>query len=210
MPMENRLDPTPYSTTPTTTNVRSISTYIISVLVALLIGANLLIGYLYLQRRNAQRASVQSTTKAIANPPALQPSVQIIENDAMLKGSQAVVSGIVVNISTAPLSNLNLEFELRRRKDGALESRVATITPGQIEPNQQGKYSLVVPRDYSSAKIKRLASNSIDLGFKTAPGLPRPPEPPPQTVKTIIVKRPPNKNAGGDFINTPDTPAKVP
>ena len=56
MPMENRLDPTPYSSTLTKNNVRSVSTYIISVLVALLIGAALLIGYLYLQRRNAQRA----------------------------------------------------------------------------------------------------------------------------------------------------------
>ena len=138
------------------------------------------------------------------------PSVQIIENDAMLKGSQAVVSGSVVNISTATLSNLNLEFELRRRKDGAIEPRVVAVAPSQIEPNQQGKYSLVVPRDYSSAKIKRLASSSTDLGFKTAPGLPRPPEPPPHTVKTIIIKRPPNKNAGGEFINTPDTPARVP
>jgi hypothetical protein len=212
MPMENRFDQTQYPLTAKNGLGRSKLTYIISVIIALTLSATLLFGYWYLRRQHAERAEAQLKSQAVVSKPALQPSVEIIENDAMLKGSQAIVSGNLVNISTATLSNLILEFELRRRKDGVLESREIAVTPDKIEPNQQGKYTLVLPRDYSTAKIKRLASGagSNELGFKTTPGLQRPPEPPPQTVKTIIIKRPANKGQANDFINTPDTPAKVP
>jgi hypothetical protein len=210
--MENRLDSTQNSLTPRNVFGRSKLTYFIAVLIALTLSVALLFGYLYLRRQHAGLADAQVKSVAVVSKPALPTSVEIIENDAMLKGSQAVVSGIVNNLSTSPLSNLILEFELRRRKDGGLESREIIVAPARIEPHQQGKYSLVLPRDFSAAKIKRLASDggSNDLGFKTTPGLQRPPEPPPQTVRTIIIKRPPSKGQSDDFINTPDTPARVP
>ena len=210
--MENRLPPTQNSLSPQNGFGRSKLTYLISFLIALTFSVALLFGYWYLRRQHALRADTQVKSTVVDSKPALPTSVEIIENDAMLKGSQAIVSGIVNNLSTETLSNLILEFELRRRKDGSLESREVIVAPTKIEPQQQGKYSLVLPRDYSAAKIKRLArdSGSSELGFKTTPGLQRPPEPPPQTVKTIIVKRPSSKNQSDDFINTPDTPARIP
>lgn len=210
--MENRLDSTQNSISRRNVFGQSKLTYFISVLIALTFSVALLFGYWYLRRQHAGLADTGVKSVAIASKPALPTSVEIIENDAMLKGSQAVVSGIVNNLSTAPLSNLILEFELRRRKDGGVESRQVIIAPATIEPHQQGKYSLILPRDFSTAKIKRLASDAgvNELGFKTTPGLQRPPEPPPQTVKTIIIKRPPSKGQSDDFINTPDTPARVP
>ncbi len=186
--------------------------FIISIVCAFALTAALLTGYWFLRQRHAERSRIQTQTQSAESPPPLPPSAQIIENDAMLKGSQAIVSGQVLNISSDTLSDLSIEFELKRRKDGTLETREVIIEPKKIEPQQQGKYSLTLPRDFSSAQIKRLmgGSGSTNLVFKTAQGLQRPPEPPPQTVKTIIVKRPATKNNGDEFINTPENPAKVP
>ncbi len=85
------------------------------------------------------------------------------------------------------------------------------VEPKELAPNQKGRYSITLTGDYSSIKILSIKSgaNSTEIGFKKAPGIPRPVEPPHEP-KTIIVNRPSAPKQGEEFINTPDNPAKIP
>jgi hypothetical protein len=185
---------------------------IAAVVCALAITGALFAGYLYLRRRHAQNELARQQAQA---PPAQKPTgpplLQVYEDDALIKGSQAMLGGTVVNISTETLTDLTVELELHQRKGGGKETRSVAITPKDLTPEQQGRYTLTVQsRDYSYARLLRIKSGarSSDIVYKTAQGAQRPPEPPPQG-KTVVVPRPPRKGEE-EFINTPDKPARVP
>ena len=186
---------------------RSKLALVVAIICALGISAALFAGYYYLQRRHAEKMRATQQSKASPNLP---PEAQIYEDEALLKGAQAVIGGTVVNISQATLANLTVDLELKRRQDGTLETRSVAVEPGELAPDQQGRYSLSISsRDYRGARLLRLRSGARadDVPFKTAPGAQRPPEPPLPT--RTIIKRPPPPS-GEEFINTPDRPAKVP
>jgi hypothetical protein len=185
---------------------------IISAFCALAVTGGLLAGYMYLQRRHAERT--RATQQAMATPekpPAIPPQAQIYEDEAMLKGAQAIIGGTVRNISNQTLADLSVELELTRRQDGSNEQRILPLEPKNLAPDQQGRFSLsVLKRDYRSAHVVRLKSGagSAEVAFKTAPGAQRPPERTPDT--TVIVNQSaPRKNTGEEFINTPDNPATI-
>jgi hypothetical protein len=206
-------DTTPESNDLESEGRRSTLFFIVSVLCALAVTGGLLAGYMYLQRRNAaqQRAREQAMT-----PPekvVLPPQAQIYEDDAMMKGTQAIIGGTVRNISKEKLADLSVELELIRRSNGSTERRTVAVEPKDLDPDQQGRYSLsVLKRDYRSAHLLRLKSGaaSADIAFKIAPGVQRPPERTPDTPKTIIVNRPAPRGSGEEFINSPDKPATIP
>lgn len=187
---------------------------IISALCALAVTGALLAVYLHLQRRNAEqtRATQQAMTPP-EKPPAIPPQAQVYEDEAMLKGTQAVIGGTVRNISVEKLSDLSVELELIRRKDGGTERRTLPLDPKDLAPDQQGRYALsVLKRDYRSAHIVGLKSvaGSTEVAFKAAPGTQRPPERPPKTTETVIINQPgPRKGSGEEFINSPDNPATI-
>ncbi|MGB7924706.1 MAG: hypothetical protein WCF57_15805 [Pyrinomonadaceae bacterium] len=189
---------------------------LISALCALAVTGGLLAGYLYLQRRHAERTrATQQAMTPPEKPPAIPPQAQVYEDEAMLKGAQAVVGGTVRNISKETLSDLSVELELIRRKDGGTERRTLPLEPKDLAPDQQGRYSLsVLKRDYRSAHLVSLKSgataDSKEVAYKSAPGAQRPPERPPKSTETVIVNQPaPRKGSSEEFINSPDNPATI-
>lgn len=137
---------------------------------------------------------------------------QVYEDEAMLKGSRAVVGGTVENVSGASLDKLSVEIELKRRKDGAQETRTVQVEPHNLAPGERGRYALTVTRDWNSARLVSLKSGTrggASVAYNTARGALRPPEKPPEPkTKVIVVQRPRPK--GEEFINTPETADRVP
>ncbi len=192
---------------------------IVAIICALALTGGLFLGYMLLKKRHAEQVNAQAQAEraaaqqaATVSKPAGPPLLQVFVDDAMLRGSQTLLGGTLVNISDQKLSDLSVELELRQRKGGQAETRAVAVQPKDLDPNQQGRYALKLPsQDYSSARLLRIKSGASadELAFKTAPGAQRPPEVIKPEVKTIIVKPPPSKG-NGDFINTPDTPTRIP
>jgi hypothetical protein len=186
---------------------------IISVVLALAISAALLIGFMVWRKRHEELVGISPQAQASKQArPALPAKVQVYMDEAVRKGPQAIIGGTVHNISGENLSNLSLELELTHRKDTGTEVRVLNVEPRDLAPDQKGRYSLTVTGDYSSVKLLHIKSgaNSDEIGFKKAPGAPRPVERAPETTRTIIVNRPSAPKQGEEFINTPDNPSKIP
>lgn len=192
-------------------NERS-STALVAVVSCLLLAAVLTAGYFLLFRGTAE-PPVPSRQQS-EQPMAASTEAQIFEDEALIKGSQAVIGGTVRNISREPLSGLTLELELKRRADGSTETRTVAVQPDTLAPGSEGKYTLTLPRqEFSATQIKRLRSSArpTQIVFKTAQGARRPRELPPEPpTRTVIVQRPTPRSSGEEFINTPDTPTRVP
>jgi hypothetical protein len=190
---------------------RSSLVKIVSILMALAITAALLIGFLIWRKRHQEIVGVKPQAQAPAIRPALPLKVQVYMDEPVRKGPQALIGGTVQNISDEALSSVSLEVELTRRKDAGTEVRSIKVEPGELAPNQKGRYSLTLTGDYRSIKLLNIKSGpaSNEIGFKVAPGAARPVEHTPET-KTIIVNQPSAPKKGEEFINTPDNPAKIP
>lgn len=182
------------------------------VIAVLLIGVILAASYFLFFRQTAPNLAGQESPRQDV-PAATSTEVQIFEDEPIVKDSQAVISGTVRNISRAPLTDLSLEFELKRRNGGNTEVRNVSVEPSNLAPGEDGKYSFSLARqEFSETQIKHLksATRSAFIAFKTAPGARRPKElPPQQQTRTIIIQRPSPRSKGEEFINTPDTPIKV-
>lgn len=193
---------------------RSPLTLIVALLCALAITGLLFGGYIYLRRRHAARElAARQAQAAPTTKPVGPPLLQVYEDDAMIKGAQALLGGMVVNISSEPLTEITVELELRRRAGGGNENRSVALTPKDLGPGERGRYELsVLTRDYSNARLVRISSKSrpADIPFKSAQGAQRPPERTPQTTRTIMVPRPAPRKGEEEFINTPDNPSRVP
>lgn len=196
---------------PETRRGRSSLIQVVSILLALAITATLLIGFLVWRKRHEERVGVEPQAQSKSVRPALPLKVQVYMDEAVRKGPQALIGGTVHNISNEALSNLSLEIQLTRRKDAGTETRSLGVEPKELAPDQKGRYSLTLTGDYDSVKILSIKSgpNSAEIGFKKAPGAPRPVERTPEP-KTIIVNRPSAPKQGEEFINTPDNPARIP
>ena len=183
---------------------------VVGVLCAVLLTAALFGGYLYLRKRHARETAARELAEANQFKPVLPPKAQIYVDDAMMKGGQTIIGGTVQNISGEQLSDLSVEINLTRRKDGFRETKVIPLEPHDLAPEEQGRYSFaVIAQDYSTARVLGLKSGSLkaQIPFKTLPGAQRPPEKTPEG-KTIVVSKP--RRRGEEFLNTPDNPAKVP
>lgn len=192
---------------------KSVFTRSLAVIIAFGFTILLLIGYTFLRWQHAKRLRAEQESKQLSAQPTPAPSLQVFIDDATLKGSQAIISGTVQNISTQTFSGINVEIELKRRKDGSTEMRTLALEPSSLGPDERGRYQLSVPSgEYRDARLKRIrkGTDSAEIAFKTAPGAQRSPERTPTTTKTIIIKPTPNRINGEEFINTPDTPVTVP
>jgi len=185
---------------------------VLAVVCALTVTAGILFGYSYLSWRNSERLRLQQAAEVPAQKPSPSPQAVVFVDEAMIKGPQAVIGGTVQNISPAKYTNLKVEIELKRRKDGGVETRMLDLVPSEVEPEQQGRYSLNVPsREYRESKVLSIRSGEgfTFVPFKTMPGASRPKERLPES-KTIIIKPSPRRGNGEEFINTPETPVKIP
>ncbi len=179
-----------------------------AVVCALLLTVSLLFGYLFLRQRHNRRIEAEKQAQLAAQQVS-PPIAHIKENEARLKGSEAILSGTISNISNEKIENLSLEFELKRR-GGGTEHRTIEVVPPNLNPGEEGHYSFAIAsKDWSSARIVHLRDGRgrNDIAFKTSLGEKRPAERTPQVPKVVVVPRPKPKGEG--FINTPDNPIPI-
>jgi|SRR5215813_3604546 len=189
---------------------QSRSRLLLGMLLALLVTGLLVAGYSLLRKRHQQRviAEQQLNTPPVTEPKG-PPQVEILVDDALIKGDQRLLGGTVKNISERNLNDLTVDLELIRRKDGGTEKVSAGVDPRELPPQQQGRYSIQLKAaDYLSVKLAGLRSgaNPALVAFIAGTGQKRPPEK--YEGKTIIVSRPSSGKEG--FLNTPDNPGRVP
>jgi len=189
---------------------RSVVPKVLAGISALVITALVFAGYAVLRKRHAQESGALALS---SSPPTAEPrkppKALVMVDDALLQGGKTIIGGTVRNTSTEKLEGLSVEVELKRRKDGVAEKQLIALEPAQLEPEQEGRYSLELKaQDYGSARLVALkaGANLVPLPYTTAQGQKRPLER--LESKTITVDKPSSKR--GEFLNSPDKPARVP
>ena len=181
---------------------------IAAVVAALLVTALVFAGYAYLRKRQAQSSA--PLTQAASTIPKPPPEALILADEALLQGPNTVLAGTVRNISNGKLSALSVELELKQRRRDTVERKQVPLTPADLEPAQEGRYSIQLKaQDYISAKVVALRTGSQDavVPYSVGQGDKRPPEK--LDSKTIKIDKPaPGKRS--EFLNSPDNPARVP
>jgi hypothetical protein len=161
--------------------------------------------------QKAPDAARQKAAQATPTPRP-EPQAHVFADEPMLAKPYAIIGGAVQNVGGERLEKLSVQIELRRRADSGVETREVRVEPADLEPGQQGKFSLkVLSEEWSNSRVVGLKSGARaeEVVFRSLPGAKRPPEKIKDNV--IIVKTPGKKKPGGDdFINTPDTPYSVP
>jgi len=179
---------------------------LIGLLCALLLTGTVLGGYVYLLKRHERQVAaalvVENQKKA--------PKIEVFVDDSTVNGKKTLLGGTVHNISSESLQNVAVELQLRRRVGSGVETRAVSVDQRELPPDGKARYTLEIPvQDYISVTFLRVTAgdNRAEVGFKALPGTPRPPLEAPAS-KTIIVNRPAPR--GEQFINTPNTPGRVP
>jgi hypothetical protein len=199
--------------TPLVTEIRGGSgtaTKLIAVVSAIALASALFVGFVVLRKRHADKLAASRRVEQVAQVNA-PPQAQIFQDEVRLKGSGALVGGTVKNISDAQLEGLSVEIALKgRTPQQGTAQRSVSLSPDSLRPGEEGKYTLQISADeWSGAQVVRLHSDArqADVPFKPELGERRPAEKPP-AAKVVIEQRPRRK--GDDFINTPDTPIRIP
>lgn len=179
---------------------------LLAVVCAIGISAVLLIGYGYIRKYHAQKVIAENTPPPVAEKK--PPLAHIVIDEPTLEKGTTTIGGVVKNISKQDLSNLSVVIELRRRKDSGVEENLLHVTPAQLQPEQEGSYSLKVSAlEYASIRLAGLKADpqSSLIAYSSSQGKKRTPER--LEPKTIVVKR---GGKPGEFINSPDNPVRVP
>lgn len=183
---------------------------LVAALSALALTIVVFVGYAYLRQRHAESDGATMTSAQKGSPePKKAAQALVLVDEALLQGNKTIVGGTVRNTSAERLGEVKVELELKRRKDGTAETKLVGLTPSQLEPGQEGRYLLELKAiDYGSARLAGLRGgpDSSPVVYTSRPGQKRPPER--LESKTIIVDRPSSKR--GEFLNSPDNPARVP
>lgn len=182
---------------------------LLGVLCAVGISALLLAGYAYIRKYHAQKVLENTTPPPVADSGPKGPALAhvVIDEPTISKGI-TTIGGIVKNVSKQELSGIQVVIELRRRKDGGLEESLLPVTPTQLQPEQEGVYSLKAPaQDFASIRLAGVKADpqSSMIAYSSAQGKKRPPER--LEPRVIVVKR---AGRPGEFINSPDNPTRVP
>lgn len=183
---------------------------LLGVVCAVAVTAVLLVGYGYIRKYHAQRVLENNTPPPVAvdsgpKGPAL--AHVVVDEPTILKG-ETTIGGVVKNISKQELSGLHVVLELRRRKDGGLEEALLPVTPRQLQPEQEGVYSMRAPsQDFASMRLAGLKTEpkSVLIAYSSSQGKKRPPER--FEPRVVVVKR---AGKPGEFLNSPDNPGRVP
>lgn len=183
---------------------------LLGVVCAVAVTAVLLVGYGYIRKYHAQRVLENNTPPPVAvdsgpKGPAL--AHVVVDEPTILKG-ETTIGGVVKNISKQELSGLHVVLELRRRKDGGLEEALLPVTPRQLQPEQEGVYSMRAPsQDFASMRLAGLKTEpkSALIAYSSSQGKKRPPER--FEPRVVVVKR---AGKPGEFLNSPDNPGRVP
>jgi hypothetical protein len=177
---------------------------------ALILTAALLGGYFFLRGRQVRELQAGQQAAEAARKSAPSPKAQVFQDEVMLRGSKAVVGGSVRNISEETLEGLSVEIELKSRNGQTTGTSSVGLQPASLRPGEEGRFAFqITPSDWSGTRVTRLlsAKAGAEVPFKPEMGAKRPPERAPAP-KVIVVPRP--KPKGDDFLNTPDTPIRIP
>ena len=182
---------------------------LLAVVCAVGVTALLLVGYGFIRKYHAQRVIAENTPPPVADSgPKGPPLAHIVLDEPTLEKGMTTIGGVVRNISKQELNGLSVVLELRRRKDGGLEQSALPVTPTQLQPEQEGSYSLKVSaQEFASIRLAGLKADpeSSLIAYSSAQGKKRTPER--IEPRTIVVKR---SGKPGEFINTPDNPGRIP
>jgi hypothetical protein len=182
---------------------------LLAVVCAVGISAVLLVGYGYIRKYHAQKVIAENTPPPVVESgPKGPPVAHVVIDEPTLEKGLTTIGGVVKNISKQDLSNLSVVIELRRRKDSGVEENLLRVTPAQLQPEQEGSYSLKVSaQEYASIRLAGLKADpqSSLVAYSSSQGKKRTPER--LEPKTIVVKR---GGKPGEFINSPDNPVRVP
>src|SRR5215204_2197576 len=105
-------------------------------------------------------------------PPKPEPQAHIFVDEAMLAKPYAIIGGAVQNVGKEKLEELRVEVELRRRADSGVETREIKVEPADLEPGQQGKFSLkVLSEEWSGSRVVGLRrGGGEEIAFTSLPG----------------------------------------
>jgi hypothetical protein len=176
---------------------------------AVAVTALLLVGYGYIRKYHAQKVLTDNTPPPVVETGPKGPALAhvVIDEPSLAKG-MTTIGGVVKNISKQELTNLSVVIELRRRKDGGLEETVLPVTPAQLQPEQEGSYSVTMPaQNVASIRLMGVKADpqSALIAYSSSQGKKRTPER--IEPRTIVVKR---SGKPGEFLNSPDNPGRVP
>ena len=182
---------------------------LLAVVCAVAVTAILLVGYGYIRKYHAQKLIAENTPPPVVETgPKGPPLAHVVIDEPTLEKGMTTIGGVVKNISKQDLSGLSVVIELRRRKDSGVEESVLPVTPAQLQPDEEGSYSLKVSaQEFASIRLAGLKADpqSSLIAYHSSQGKKRTPER--LEPRTIVVKR---AGKPGEFINTPDNPARVP
>jgi len=182
---------------------------LLAVVCAVAVTAVLLVGYGFIRKYHAQKVIAENTPPPVVESgPKGPPLAHIVIDEPSLAKGMTTIGGVVKNISKQDLSGLSVVIELRRRKDSGVEESVLPVTPAQLQPEQEGSYSLKVSaQEFASIRLAGLKADpqSSLIAYSSSQGKKRTPER--LEPRTIVVKR---SGKPGEFINTPDNPGRVP
>jgi hypothetical protein len=163
----------------------------------------------YIRKYHAQRVIADNTPPPVAETgPKGPPVAHVVIDEPTLEKGMTTIGGVVKNISKQELSGISVVIEMRRRKDNGIEDISLPVTPAQLQPEQEGSYSVKVSaQDFASIRLGGLKADpqSSSIAYSSSQGKKRTPER--LEPKTIVIKR---AGKPGEVINTPDTPGRVP
>lgn len=181
---------------------------LLAVVCAVAVTAILLAGYAYFRKYHAQRV-LQNATPPVSESTHKGPALaHVVVDEPTLEKGMTTVGGVVKNISNQPLSGVSVTLELRRRKDGKHEQTVLAVTPGQLQPQQEGSYAAKFSiDDFASVRLAGVQADpqSTLIVYTAAQGKKRAPE---RLQPQVVVGKRTGKP--GEFLNTPDNPGRVP
>src|SRR5678816_3795059 len=146
---------------------------------AVAITAILLAGYAYFRKYHAQQVLRDAASPAPESPQKGPVLAHVVIDEPTLEGNMTTVGGVVKNVSNQPLSGVSVTLELRRRKDGKNEPTVLAVTPGQLQPQQEGSYAAKFSiEDFASVRLASVQADpqSSTIVYTHSQGKKRPPE----------------------------------
>lgn len=182
---------------------------LLGIVCAVAVTALLVVGYTVIRRLHAQQVQANLTPPPVTDNGPKGPALAhiVVDQPSLEKGS-TTIGGVVKNISDKELTGLNISLELMRRGGGKSEQRVVPVAPGKLQPQEEGSYVLKVSAaEFGSIKLVGLQADPDAklVAFTTSAGKQRTPER--LEPKVIVVKK---SGKPGEFLNTPDNPARVP
>ena len=181
---------------------------LLGVVCAVGVTAILLAGYGYIRTYHAQKVIENTPPPVVETGPKGPALAHVVVDEPTIEKGMTTIGGVVKNISKQELSGIQVVIELRRRKDSGLEESLLPVSPAQLQPDQEGVYSMKAPvQDFASIRLIGVKADpqSNLIAYSSAPGKKRPPER--LEPRVIVVKR---AGRPGEFLNSPDNPSRVP